>query len=71
MPWKLVACADRWLYVVDGSGVAIINGHKIRLKTGMMVLIEAGDCHEIRNSRGHTLLKTVSVSPSCLPGQEQ
>ena len=52
--------ADQWLYVVDGSGVAIINGHKTRLKAGTIVLIEAGDRHEIRNT-GRTLLKTVSV----------
>jgi mannose-6-phosphate isomerase-like protein (cupin superfamily) len=52
--------ADQWLYVVDGSGVAIINCHRTRLKAGTIVLIEAGDRHEIRNT-GRTLLKTVSV----------
>ena len=52
--------ADQWLYVVEGSGVAIINGHKTRLKAGTIVLIEASDRHEIRNT-GRTLLKTVSV----------
>jgi mannose-6-phosphate isomerase-like protein (cupin superfamily) len=52
--------ADQWLYVVEGSGVAITNGHRARLKAGTIVLIEAGDRHEIRNT-GRTLLKTVSV----------
>ena len=52
--------ADQWLFVVKGTGAAIINGHKTILKTGMMVLIEAGDRHEIRNT-GRSLLKTVSV----------
>jgi mannose-6-phosphate isomerase-like protein (cupin superfamily) len=52
--------ADQWLFVVEGTGAAIINGHKTILKTGMMVLIEAGDRHEIRNT-GRSLLKTVSV----------
>ena len=52
--------ADQWLFVVEGTGTAVINGHKTRLKTGMMVLIEAGDRHEIRNN-GRSLLKTVSV----------
>jgi mannose-6-phosphate isomerase-like protein (cupin superfamily) len=45
---------------VDGSGVAMINGTNVKLKAGMMVLIEAGDRHEIRNT-GRSLLKTVSV----------
>jgi mannose-6-phosphate isomerase-like protein (cupin superfamily) len=52
--------ADQWLYVIEGSGTAIINGHKTKLKAGTIVLIEAGDRHEIRNT-GRTLLKTVSV----------
>ena len=43
-----------------GTGVAIINGHKTKLKTGTLVLIEAGDRHEIRNT-GRMLLKTVSI----------
>jgi mannose-6-phosphate isomerase-like protein (cupin superfamily) len=52
--------ADQWLLVLEGTGAAIINGHKTRLKPGKMVLMEAGDRHEIRNT-GRSLLKTVSV----------
>jgi mannose-6-phosphate isomerase-like protein (cupin superfamily) len=52
--------ADKWLFVVEGTGAAIINGHKTPRKAGTMVLIEAGDTHEIRNT-GRSLLKTVSV----------
>jgi mannose-6-phosphate isomerase-like protein (cupin superfamily) len=52
--------ADQWLYVVEGSGVAVINNHKTSLKPGKIILIEAGDRHEIRNT-GRSLLKTVSI----------
>lgn len=52
--------ADQWFFVMEGTGVAVINGHKTKLKTGTIILIEAGDLHEIRNT-GRTLLKTVSV----------
>ena len=52
--------ADQWLFVVEGTGTAVINGHKTILKSGKIVLIEAGDRHEIRNT-GRSLLKTVSV----------
>lgn len=52
--------ADQWLFIVEGTGTAIINGHKTSLKPGKMVLIEAGDRHEIRNT-GRSLLKTVSI----------
>jgi mannose-6-phosphate isomerase-like protein (cupin superfamily) len=59
-PTTLHKGADQWLNVVDGSGVAIINGHRTQLKAGTIVLIEAGDRHEIRNP-GRTLLKAVGV----------
>jgi mannose-6-phosphate isomerase-like protein (cupin superfamily) len=52
--------AAQWLLVVEGSGAAIINGHKMQLKPGRMILIERGDRHEVRNT-GQGLLKTVSV----------
>lgn len=52
--------ADQWLLVVEGTGVAIVNGRKTALKQGMLLLIEAGDRHEIRNT-GRALLKTVNI----------
>jgi mannose-6-phosphate isomerase-like protein (cupin superfamily) len=52
--------ADQWLYVTEGTGAAVINGHKLPLKPGTLVLIEAGDTHEIRNT-GRGTLKTVSI----------
>jgi mannose-6-phosphate isomerase-like protein (cupin superfamily) len=52
--------ADQWLFVVEGTGTAIINGRKMNLKPGGVVLIEARDRHEIRNT-GRSLLKTVSI----------
>jgi len=52
--------ADQWLVVTEGTGAAVVNGRKLPLKAGTLVLIEAGDTHEIRNT-GRGLLKTVSV----------
>jgi mannose-6-phosphate isomerase-like protein (cupin superfamily) len=52
--------ADQWLIVVEGTGTATVNGTKVKLKTGTILLIEAGDRHEIHNT-GRVLLKTVSV----------
>ncbi len=52
--------ADQWLIVTEGTGAAIINSKKMPLKAGTMILIEAGDTHEIRNT-GRGLLKTVNV----------
>jgi mannose-6-phosphate isomerase-like protein (cupin superfamily) len=46
--------------VIEGSGAATINGRKVKLKPGVVILIEAGDRHEICNT-GRILLKTISV----------
>lgn len=52
--------ADQWLYVLSGSGVAVLGGRRHRIKRGALVLIERGTTHEIRNT-GRTALKTLNV----------
>jgi mannose-6-phosphate isomerase-like protein (cupin superfamily) len=54
------AGADQWLFVVSGTGSAVINGKRHPLRPGSIVLIERGDTHEIRNV-GRTPLKTLNV----------
>jgi mannose-6-phosphate isomerase-like protein (cupin superfamily) len=52
--------SDQWLFIVSGTGVAIVEGKRVPLKAGTLVLIERGDTHEIRNT-GRGPLKTVNV----------
>ena len=52
--------ADQWLFVVSGRGVAIVNGKRMLLRDGSILLIEKGDTHEIRNT-GRSLLKTINI----------
>jgi mannose-6-phosphate isomerase-like protein (cupin superfamily) len=40
--------ADQWLFVQAGRGVAIVNGRRHALRAGTLMLIEAGDRHEVR-----------------------
>jgi mannose-6-phosphate isomerase-like protein (cupin superfamily) len=47
--------ADQWLLVVEGSGEAHIEGRKLKLGPGTLVLIERGEKHEIRNTGSHDL----------------
>jgi len=49
--------ADQWMLVIDGEGVAVVNGKRRPLRVGSLVLIEKGEKHEIRNS-GRRLLRT-------------
>jgi mannose-6-phosphate isomerase-like protein (cupin superfamily) len=51
--------SDQWLYVLSGSGLALIGGRRQRLRAGTLLLIERGTTHEIRNS-GRTALKTLN-----------
>ena len=52
--------ADQWLFVIAGSGIAKIDGRRIPLKTGSLLLVEHGEQHEIRNT-GKGLLKTLNL----------
>ena len=52
--------ADQWLYVASGTGVAVVNGDRVELREGALVLIQRGDRHEVRNT-GEGPLKTLNV----------
>lgn len=50
--------ADQWLFVIAGSGVAIVDKRRASLKKGTLLLIPKGERHEIRNT-GRTHLRTL------------
>jgi mannose-6-phosphate isomerase-like protein (cupin superfamily) len=52
--------SDQWLYVVSGSGTAIVRGKQHSLGPGTLLLIERGSAHQIRNT-GRTPLKTLNL----------
>ena len=52
--------ADQWLYVVSGRGSALVNGKRVRIGPGTLMLIERRDRHEIR-AEGSAPLSTVNV----------
>jgi mannose-6-phosphate isomerase-like protein (cupin superfamily) len=52
--------ADQWLYVVSGTGEAVVNGSKVPLREGTLLLIQRGDTHEIRNT-GRGPLRTLNI----------
>ena len=51
--------ADQWLYVVAGEGVAIVEGRRIKLREGSLLLIQRGEKHEVLNT-GNAMLKTLN-----------
>ena len=52
--------ADQWLFVLAGTGVAVLGGRTHRIRANSLVLIERGTTHEIRNT-GRTPLRTLNV----------
>jgi mannose-6-phosphate isomerase-like protein (cupin superfamily) len=52
--------SDQWLYVVSGTGAAIVGGKKHALRRGSLLLFERGETHEIRNT-GKSALRTLNV----------
>ncbi|HEV7122037.1 MAG TPA: cupin domain-containing protein [Rhodanobacter sp.] len=58
-PHNRHAGADQWLYVVSGTGMAVIDGEQHPLGPGSLLLIERGETHEIR-ATGEQSLSTVN-----------
>lgn len=52
--------ADQWLFVVAGTGEAIVKEERIPLREGSLLLIQRGETHEIRNN-GRAPLKTLNI----------
>jgi len=51
--------ADQWLFVLSGVGEATVSKKKRKLSAGTLLLIEAGEPHEIKNT-GKSPLRTVN-----------
>jgi mannose-6-phosphate isomerase-like protein (cupin superfamily) len=54
---------DQWMYVIQGTGTAVINGEETELVPGSLLLIEAGENHTIINS-GIKNLETINFYSS-------
>ncbi len=52
--------SDQWLYVISGEGSAVVEGEECGLREGSLLLIEAGEAHEISNG-GESPLETFSI----------
>jgi mannose-6-phosphate isomerase-like protein (cupin superfamily) len=52
--------SDQWLYVVEGAGKAVVNNKEVPIHKGSLLLIQAGEKHQIRNT-GHHALRTLNL----------
>ena len=52
--------SDQWLYVLSGRGRAIVDEQRVDLEAGSLLLIEAGEAHEIE-CLGDAPLETLNI----------
>jgi mannose-6-phosphate isomerase-like protein (cupin superfamily) len=43
------ADSDQWVLVLSGTGTAVVDGSDYELSEGTLLLIEAGEAHELRS----------------------
>lgn len=57
------AGSDQWLFVIAGRGSAQVEGQRIPLQPGILLLIEAGEAHEITNEGSEPLVSVNIYAP--------
>ncbi|WP_303907429.1 cupin domain-containing protein [Thiohalomonas denitrificans] len=55
--------SDQWLYVLQGSGEATVGDASVGLTPGMLLLIEAGETHQVSASPDGPLLTLNFYAP--------
>ena len=64
--------ADQWLFVVSGEGEAVVEGERVELREGTLLLIQRAEAHEIRNTGSEPLgTLNVHVPPACTAGGDE
>jgi mannose-6-phosphate isomerase-like protein (cupin superfamily) len=51
--------SDQWLFVLSGEGRAVVGSEAVELGPGALLLIEAGETHDIKNT-GDRPLETLN-----------
>jgi mannose-6-phosphate isomerase-like protein (cupin superfamily) len=51
--------ADQWLFVLSGHGEAEVEGERVELKRGVLLVIERNERHTVRND-GRRPLRTLN-----------
>jgi mannose-6-phosphate isomerase-like protein (cupin superfamily) len=52
--------SEQWLFVVSGTGQALVNKRKVAIKEGSLLLIEKGEIHQVK-STGRAPLVTINL----------
>jgi len=56
--------SEQWLFVVAGTGMALVNRQRTRLRRNSLLLIEKGEIHQIRNTGRRPLVTLNFYTPA-------
>jgi mannose-6-phosphate isomerase-like protein (cupin superfamily) len=57
-PW-----AEQWLFVVSGSGRALVNKRRLAIRANSLLLIEKGEVHQVTNTGRRPLITLNFYAP--------
>jgi mannose-6-phosphate isomerase-like protein (cupin superfamily) len=52
--------SDQWMFVISGRGEAIVDTQRVELEERTLLLIEAGEAHEIKNAAADQPLEAIN-----------
>ena len=55
--------SDQWVYIVSGTGTAIVEETEYALEPGTLLLIEAGEAHELKSGPEEPLVTANVYAP--------
>jgi len=59
--------SDQWLYVISGEATATVRRRRVALRPGVLLLIEAGETHEIVNTGSEPFVTLNVYAPKAYP----
>src|SRR5437660_1432262 len=55
--------SEQWLFVVSGTGEALVNKRRVTIRERSLLLIEKGEIHQVKNTGRHPLVTLNFYSP--------
>jgi len=55
--------SEQWLFVVSGTGKALVNRRRVAIREKSLLLIEKGEIHQVRNTGRHPLVTLNFYAP--------
>jgi mannose-6-phosphate isomerase-like protein (cupin superfamily) len=55
--------SEQWLFVVSGTGAALVNKRRLPIREKSLLLIKKGEVHQVRNTGRHPLVTLNFYAP--------